>query len=59
MNAMSRIVVALLILSVGAVTLAAARVAMLLSVAIYPFAFVRNRGNILLEALLRERDRLS
>jgi hypothetical protein len=54
MRALRLIAVVLLILPVGAITLVAGAGAIAVTVAIWPFAFVRNTGNLLLEALLRE-----
>jgi hypothetical protein len=48
------IIAALLVLPVGAVMLAAGTVCIALSIAIWPFAYFRNRGSALLGALLRE-----
>lgn len=48
------IAAALLILPVGAVMLAAGMVAFALTLAMYPFALMRNTGSRLLGALLTE-----
>lgn len=54
MSALRLIAATLLVLPVGAVMLAAGIVAYALTVAMYPFAYVRNRGSAFLGALLQE-----
>jgi hypothetical protein len=54
MSGLRLIAATLLILPVSAVMLAAGIVAFALTVAMYPFAVLRNTGSTLLEALLRE-----
>lgn len=57
MSALRLIAVALLILPVGVVMLLAGASVMALTIAIWPFAYVRNRASALLAALLLELDR--
>ena len=54
MSGLRLIAAALLILPVGAVMLAAGAVAFALTLAMWPFACLRNTGAACLEALLRE-----
>jgi hypothetical protein len=53
-SALRLIAATLLILPVGVVMLAAGTVALALTVAMWPFAYVRNHASALLAALLRE-----
>jgi len=54
MSGLRLIAAALLVLPVAAVMLAAGMVAYALTLAMWPFCYLRNRGSALLEALLRE-----
>jgi hypothetical protein len=54
MTTLRRIVATLLILPVSVVMLTAGIVAYVLTLAMWPFCYLRNRGSALLEALLQE-----
>jgi hypothetical protein len=54
MSALRLIAATLLVLPVSAVMLAAGIVAYVLTLAMWPFCYIRNRGSALLEALLQE-----